>query len=91
MIQRGHFRSIIFLNIHVPIEDKTDDTKGSSCEELEHVFDKFHKYHVKTFYETSMPKYVWKIFSNQQLGMIVNTKLPTMKELEQYILPHPKI
>jgi hypothetical protein len=28
---------------HVPTEDKIDDMKDSFCEELEHVFDKFHE------------------------------------------------
>jgi hypothetical protein len=74
--------SVIFLNIYVPVEDKTDDTKGSSCEELELVFDKFHKHHMKTFYETSMPKHVQETFPNQQLGIIVYKKLATIKELE---------
>jgi hypothetical protein len=30
-----------------PTEDKTDDVKDSSYEELERVFDKFHEYHMK--------------------------------------------
>jgi hypothetical protein len=38
---------IIVLNVHAPTEDKTDDVKDSFCEELEHVFDKFPKYHMK--------------------------------------------
>jgi hypothetical protein len=32
------------LNVRGPTEDKTDDVKDSFYEELEHVFDKFHKY-----------------------------------------------
>jgi hypothetical protein len=38
---------IIVLNVHVPTEDKTDDVKDSFYEELECVFDKFPKYHMK--------------------------------------------
>jgi hypothetical protein len=35
------------LNVYDPREDKIDDKKMSSCEELERVFDKFSKYHIK--------------------------------------------
>jgi hypothetical protein len=38
---------IIVLNVHAPTEDETDDTKYSFYEELERVFDKFPKYHMK--------------------------------------------
>jgi exonuclease III len=43
----GRWRHIIVLNVHPPTEDKTDDLKDSFCEELERVFDKFPKYHMK--------------------------------------------
>jgi hypothetical protein len=41
--------SIILLsgNVPAPTEDKSDHTKDSFSEELEHVFDQFLKYHVK--------------------------------------------
>jgi hypothetical protein len=35
------------LNVRAPTENKTDDVKGSFYEELERVFDKFLKYHIK--------------------------------------------
>jgi hypothetical protein len=35
------------LNVHAPTEDKTDDVNDSIYEELERVFDKFPKYHMK--------------------------------------------
>jgi hypothetical protein len=35
------------MNVHAPTEDKTDDVKDSFYEELERVFDKFPKYHMK--------------------------------------------
>jgi hypothetical protein len=44
---RGHWCHIIVLNVHTPTEDKTDDVKDSFFEELERVFDKFPKYHMK--------------------------------------------
>jgi hypothetical protein len=47
IILRGRWCHIIVLNVHAPIEDKTDDVKDSFYEELERVFDKFPKYHMK--------------------------------------------
>jgi hypothetical protein len=38
---------IIVLNVHVPTEDEVGDVEDSFCKELEHVFDKFPKYHTK--------------------------------------------
>jgi hypothetical protein len=46
-ILRGHWCHIIVLNVHAPTEDKTHDVKGSFYDELECVFDKFLKYHMK--------------------------------------------
>jgi hypothetical protein len=34
------------LNVHAPTEDKLDDVKDSSYNELERVFDRFSKYHM---------------------------------------------
>jgi hypothetical protein len=42
---RGRWCDIV-LNVHVPTEDKIDDMKDSSYEELESVFDKFPKYNM---------------------------------------------
>jgi hypothetical protein len=44
---RGRWCRIVVLNVHAPTEDKTDEVKGRFYEELEHVFDKFPKYHTK--------------------------------------------
>jgi hypothetical protein len=46
MILRGRWCDIIFLNVHVPTEDKIDDIKDRFYEELEQVFDTFPKYHI---------------------------------------------
>jgi hypothetical protein len=43
----GRWCHIIVLNVHAPTEDKTDDVKDSFYDELERVFDKFPKYHMK--------------------------------------------
>jgi hypothetical protein len=47
IILKGRWCDIIVLNVHAPTEDKTDDIKDTFYEELEHVFDKFPKYHMK--------------------------------------------
>jgi hypothetical protein len=47
IILRGRWCNIIVLNVHAPTEDKIDDIKDRFYEELEQVFDKFPKYHVK--------------------------------------------
>jgi beta-lactamase class D len=44
---RGRWCNIIVLNVRVTTENKTDDMKDSFCKEVEYVFDKFHKYHMK--------------------------------------------
>jgi hypothetical protein len=46
-ILRGRWCHVIVLNGHDPTEDKTDDVKDGVCEELDRVFDKFPKYHMK--------------------------------------------
>jgi hypothetical protein len=44
---RGCWRDIIVLNIHAPTEDKTLNVKNNIYDKLEHVLDKFPKYHLK--------------------------------------------
>jgi hypothetical protein len=39
--------NVIVLNIHAPTKDKIDDAKYMFYVEREHVFDIFHKYHMK--------------------------------------------
>jgi hypothetical protein len=46
IILRSRWCSIIVLNVHAPTEDKID-IKDRFYEELEQVFDKFLKYHMK--------------------------------------------
>jgi hypothetical protein len=47
IIVRGRWCHVIVLKGHAPIEDKTGDMKDSFYKELERVFDKFPKYHIK--------------------------------------------
>jgi exonuclease III len=47
IILRGRWCHIIVLNVYAPTEDKTDNVKDGFYEELERVFDKFPKFHMK--------------------------------------------
>jgi hypothetical protein len=49
-IQRSRWCDIIVLNVHAPMEDKTDNAKDNFYEELVCVFDKFFKYQLKIFF-----------------------------------------
>jgi hypothetical protein len=51
IILRGRWYHIIFLNVHASTKDETFDMKDSFYEELEHVFDKFPKYHMEILLE----------------------------------------
>jgi hypothetical protein len=44
---RGRWCNIIVLNVHTPTENKIDVIKDRFYEELEQVFNKFLKYHIK--------------------------------------------
>jgi exonuclease III len=46
IVLRGRWCNIV-LKAHAPTEEKGDDSKDSFYEELEEVFDHFHKYHMK--------------------------------------------
>jgi hypothetical protein len=50
ILLRGRWYHIIVLNVHAPTDDKTDDVKDSFFEELERVFHKFPKYHMKILF-----------------------------------------
>jgi hypothetical protein len=47
IILRGRWFHIIVLNVHAPTEDKTDGVKDSFYEELERIFNKFPRHHMK--------------------------------------------
>jgi hypothetical protein len=48
IILRGRWCHTIVLKVHAPKQDNNDEVKNSFYEELERVFDKFPKYHMKT-------------------------------------------
>jgi exonuclease III len=47
IILKSRWCNIIVMNVHDPTEDKIDDIKDRFYEDLEQVFDKFPKYHMK--------------------------------------------
>ena len=46
IVLRGCCYNNIVLNVHAPSEEKSDYSKDSFCEDLEHVFHHFRKYHI---------------------------------------------
>jgi hypothetical protein len=47
IILRGRWFHIIVLNVHAPTEDEIYDVKGRFYDELDRIFVKFPKYHMK--------------------------------------------
>jgi hypothetical protein len=47
MTLRGRWCDNIFLNVHAPTEDKSDDTKNSFYKKLECVLEQFPKYYME--------------------------------------------
>jgi hypothetical protein len=67
----------IFLHVHAPIDDKIDGVKDRFYKELERVFDKFPKYHMKIlsrgFNEKGSKEYTFKpTTGNESLHKIAN-------------------
>jgi hypothetical protein len=100
IILRGRWCHIIVLNVHAPTEDKTDDVKDSFYEELEHVFDRFPKYHMKILYAKVGREDIFKAkIWNESLQKISNdngvisVKFATSKSLrvKNMIFPHCNI
>jgi hypothetical protein len=67
IIQGGRWCDII-LKVHAPTEDKNDDMKDRFYEELEHVVDKFPKYHMKILLGDSNAKVGWEDISKPTIG-----------------------
>jgi hypothetical protein len=84
---------IIFLNVHVPTQDKSNDLKDSSCEELECVFDHFPKYQMKILLGDFNAK-VGRTIRNESLHEISNhtgvrvTNYATLKNLSRVQCSH---
>jgi len=64
IVLSGHWCIIIVLNVHVPSEEKVDDSKDSFYEELEQVFDLLPKYCMKILLRDFIAKWRERTFSN---------------------------
>jgi hypothetical protein len=53
---RGHWCNSIVLNVHVPTEEKNNDSKDNFYEKLQQVFNHFPKYHMKILLGDFTPK-----------------------------------
>jgi exonuclease III len=75
IILRCRWCNIIVLNVHAPNEDKIDDIKERFYEELEQVFDKLPKYHMKILLGDFNAKVGKEDIFHLLLGMRVYMKL----------------
>jgi hypothetical protein len=67
IVMRGRWNNLIFINVHAPSEEKSDESKDSFYEELEQGFDHFPKYHTKILLEILTQKWGERICSNLRL------------------------
>jgi hypothetical protein len=81
MILRGHWCDIV-LSVHAPREDKMNGMKDRLYEELEHVFDKFPKYHMKIVLGDFTLNVGREDIFKPTTGNIVYTKLVMIMESE---------
>jgi hypothetical protein len=103
IILRGHWFHIIVLNVHTPTEDKIYDVKDSFYEELEHIFDKFPKYHVNILLDFNAKVGKEDIFnptigneslhevSNDNRVRVVNSATHKNLIVKSTMFPHRKI
>jgi hypothetical protein len=68
IILRGRWCDIILLNVHSPTENKIDAMKESFYNELEHVFYKFPKYHMKILLGDFSAKVGWEDIFKTTIG-----------------------
>jgi hypothetical protein len=97
----GRCCDIIVLNVHAPAEDKTDDMKVRFYEELQHVFDKIPKHHMKILLDFNAKVGMEDIFNpttgNESLHKISNdngvVNFATSKNLiaKSTMFPHRNI
>jgi hypothetical protein len=99
IILRGRWCDIIVLNVHAPTADKIDDMKDIFYEELERVFYKFPKYHMKIHYNVLLD-FIFKPpianeslheMSNDSGGIAVNFATSKNLTVGSTIFPHHNI
>jgi hypothetical protein len=79
IIIRGRWCHIIVLNAHAPTDDKTDYMKNSFYEELESVFSKSIKYHMKMLLGTFSVKVGKEDIFKPTIESEIYTKLLILK------------
>jgi hypothetical protein len=82
IILRSRWFHIIVLNVHAPTEDKIDGCEGQLLyEKLEHIFNKFPKYHMKILLRYFSAKVGREAILNSQIKMNAYMKLIMIIEL----------
>jgi hypothetical protein len=92
IILRGRWHDIIVLNVHAATEDKIDYMKDRFFDELECVFDKFPKYHIKILLGGFSAKVgkedIFKpTIGNESLHEIVNDNGVRIVNCQKYNVP----
>jgi hypothetical protein len=72
---------LFLLHVHAPTDDKIDYAKENIYKELQHVCDKFHKYHMTILLGDFNAKAHRENIFNRQLGMKAYMKLEMIMEL----------
>jgi hypothetical protein len=101
ILQRDHWWDIIFLNIYAPTEDKIDYLKERFYEELEHMFEKLHKYRINILlgYFNAKINIFNQTIGNESLHEISNANRATVVKyatsknciVKSTKFPHPKM
>jgi hypothetical protein len=66
-VLRGCWCNSIVFNVHAPVEENSEDSKGSVYEKLKQVFNYFSKYHIKILVRDFNVKWGEGILLNRQL------------------------
>jgi exonuclease III len=81
-VLRGHWHNIIVVNVHVPSEEKSDESKESFYEELEQVFDHLPKCHMKMLLRDFNAKVGRENIFNQQRDRRVSIRIVMIMGLD---------
>jgi exonuclease III len=104
IVLRARWCDIIVLNVHAPTEDKIDDVEDRFYKELEHVFDKFLKYHMKILlgdfnakvgrediFKQTIWEYILHKISNDNGVRVINFSTPKNLIVKSTMFPHRNI
>jgi len=68
IVLRSHWCNIINLNVHVPSEEKSDNSKDSSYEEFKQIFYHFLEYHMKILFGDFNTKFGEEVICKLTIG-----------------------